>query len=37
MLIYHVIWLMCDEKQAIDNRIIPLHVTGALKHPMHMT
>ena len=28
---------MCDENQAIDNRIIPPYVTGTLKHLMHMT
>ena len=28
---------MCDENQAIDNRIIPLYVTGTLKSSMHMT
>ena len=28
---------MCDENQTIDNRIIPLYMTGALKHSKHMT
>ena len=28
---------MCDENQAIDNRIIPSYVTGALKHSMGTT
>ena len=39
MFIYHAIQLiiMCDENQAIDNRIIPPYVTGALKHSMHVT
>ena len=27
---------MCDENQAIDNRIIPPYVTGILKYLMHM-
>ena len=26
---------MCDEKQAIDNKIIPPFVTGTFKHLIH--
>ena len=39
MFIYHVIKLIiiCDENQAFDNRIIPLYMTSALEHLMHMT
>ena len=32
-----IIKYMCDENEAIDNRIIPLYVTGTLKYLMHMT
>ena len=38
MFIYHVIQLiMCDKHQAINNRIIPPYVTGALKHLIQIT
>ena len=29
--------MMCDENQAINNRIIPPYVTGISKNSMHIT